>query len=150
MPERIRSRLENLSDLNVALRRRWELAEAFLPAANTLLAQLAHFESDLRVTLTGSVLRERPYDTEAAAPGGGQVAQAALQFPGGLGVLLWDSEEYLDASQSPDLLAGGRPTFVPLEQCSRALQALLLDQALPLIDQLMQTLAPCENKSCRS
>lgn len=150
MPESIRSRLENLSDLNVALRRRWELAEAFLPAANALLAQLAHFESDLHITLTGSVLRERPYDAEGAAPGGGQVAQAALQFPGGLGVLLWDSEEYLAASQSPDLLVGSHPTFIPLEQCSRALQGLLLDQTLPLIDRLLQTLAPGENDPCRS
>lgn len=144
----IERRLQELRNLNIHLRRRWEIAETFLPAVNALIEQLALLETDLRITFVGNVLRERPYDSQHSAMSSGQVAQAALRFPDGLGVLLWDGEEYLEASQqSAGLTADSERHFVPLNECSKALWALLVEEAITLLDQLLRTVKPHGEKS---
>jgi hypothetical protein len=67
----------------------------------------------------------------------GLVCQAALLVPGGLGVVLWDSEEYYLVSRTADgLEAGARHNFTPFSTCRPVIQQWLL----PQIDGLFQRL----------
>lgn len=152
MTEEYRSRLQRLQYLNVTLRRQWEIAETFLPEINRSLEQLAQLETTSRLLLLGPVLSNRPYNADQNVDDSGQVTQAALSFPGGLGVVFRDTEEFAaneGRQDRPDEELTRR--FVSCTDCDKALQTLLASAALPLIDRLLRTLAPGrETPSCRS
>jgi DNA invertase Pin-like site-specific DNA recombinase len=65
-----------------------------------------------------------------------------LPVPDGLGVVLWDSEEYAQWRDIPQgLEAEARSAFLPFEQCDAALKALLLPQIEPLLQPLRRRLS---------
>ena len=141
MTEDHRSRLQRLQDLNVSLRRQWEVAEALLPQFDLAIEQLAMLETSARFALSGPILWDRPYNSDQGADDRGQVAQAVLKFPGGLGVWFRDAEDYVagePCSGHLDSVAIDR--FVPFKRCDKALQSRLAAAVLPLVDQLIDTL----------
>lgn len=132
--------LDRLQQLNVDLRRRWEIAETFLPRLNDLLTQLALLEADRRYILAGAVLSERPYDAADLCRNSGQIAQSALMFPGGLGVLLWDSDEFCMSESSCEVPPDAIHRFVPLTECSKPYWIQLAESALPMVERLLRLL----------
>ncbi len=60
-------------------------------------------------------------------------------MPGGLGVILWDTEEYAELGRVPEgPESEARLHLQPFEKCEPALKALLLPQIEPLIQRLFE------------
>jgi hypothetical protein len=68
------------------------------------------------------------------------VVQAALCLPGGLGVVLWDSEEYTHLSEIPQGLEAEARMGFQAFKCEPAIKALLLPHLEALLHQLRRQL----------
>lgn len=67
-----------------------------------------------------------------------EVWQAALLLPGGIGVIVRDSDEYLDLpSDYQPCIAEARWRFVPFEECPPVAKALLAQHVEKLFDEVM-------------
>jgi hypothetical protein len=139
MTQTVSEMLAYLGELNVAIRRRLEVVEAMVPSINESLDQLARIKLLNETCVLGEVILRRNYSAKDGPSESGQLCQAALLLPGGVGVVLWDSEEYaaLEA-QPPRWDKEVIMRFLPFEDCFPALQALLLPQIRPLLGDLLQ------------
>ena len=71
----------------------------------------------------------------------GQVFQAALLVPGGFGVIVLDSEEYLDHQKDLIRATHDLPLrFMRFDECQSAIKALLLPEAHKLLGRLLTNL----------
>jgi len=134
--------VERLRQLNLTLRVQLDQAEARIPGINDLIQQLGAIDLLNDAALLGLVIYERHYDLSRGPHDSGQVLQSVLMIPGGIGVLLWDTEEYLAFRSTPE----PDPTtlklkFVPFDDCEGAVKALLLPQVQPLMELLMNRLS---------
>lgn len=130
--------LERLRMLNLVLRLRLEQAEARIPGINDLIQQLFAIELLPETALLGLVIFERHYSAQTGPQDSSQVLQAAILIPGGLGVVCWDSEDYLAfRNHLPENLQELFLKFVPFDRCGSAVKALLLPQVEPLMERLM-------------
>lgn len=135
------SLLERLRQLNLSLRLQLDQAEARIPAINDLIEQLGAIDLLCEAALLGLVIYERHYDLSKGPRDSGQVLQSALMIPGGIGVLLWDTDEYLAFRSDPDPNEASLfLKFVPFDDCEGAVKALLLPQIEPLMELLMNRL----------
>lgn len=130
--------LEKLRMLNLVLRLRLEQAEARIPGINDLIQQLFTIELVPETALLGLVIFERHYSARTGPQDSSQILQSALLIPGGLGVIFWDSEEYLAfRNHPPENLQELFLKFVPFDRCGSAVKALLLPQVEPLMERLL-------------
>jgi hypothetical protein len=81
MPEQLESCLEQLKSVNVEVRRRLELAELQVQAANGVIKQLATLELLSNELFLGEIILHRPYSAGWDETGTGQIIQAALAVP---------------------------------------------------------------------
>jgi hypothetical protein len=134
--------VEYLKWLNYWIQHCRDQAEAKMGEVNRLLGQLGETGFVHETVVLGEVIHHHYY---APRPGGNdsaQLVQAALCVPGGLGVVLWDSEEYSPWRDIPEgLAAEARLGFFPFELCDTVLKALLLPQIEPLLQQLRRRLS---------
>lgn len=120
------------------------IAEARAAGVNNLINDIWQFGLWSRASLLGPVIQTRNYAPQPGGHDSGQVIQSALLLPGGLGVVIWDSEFYLSLVDVPDGLEVAAAMYhVPFEQCCPAWRALLSDHIDPLVqkffDMLMRT-----------
>jgi len=135
----IRNYVEQLQYLNLLLRLHLEEAEVRIPEINDLIRQLFTIEFVPETALLGLVIYERHYSALTGPHDSSQVLQSALLIPGGLGVILWDSEDYLRFRNAPPVDQGELfLKFVPFDQCVSAVKALLLPQVQPLMELLLK------------
>jgi len=133
--------VEYLKWLNFWIRHCRDQAEAKMGEVNRLLGQLGETGFVHETVVLGEVIHHRYYAPLSGGNDSGQLVQAALCVPGGLGVVLWDSEEYSQWRDIPEgLEAEARPGFLPFERRDAALKALLLPQIEPLLQQLRRRL----------
>jgi hypothetical protein len=118
-------------------RQQLEQAETYVPALNAQLEQLGVIDLANDITLLGGVIHERPYAAGSGRDDSAQFSQAVLLAPEGIGAAVWDMEEYVENQKSPSgNEEQARLKFVPFDECSSAVKALLLPQVRPLLERL--------------
>jgi hypothetical protein len=61
---------------------------------------------------------------------------SALALPGGVGAVVWDSEELASVRDSPHYECEAFWRFVPFDECEPIVRALITSNLAPLFDQL--------------
>ncbi len=135
-------RLAHIKLMSFWARHAADQADAKMREVNFLLRQLGETGWIHETVILGPILLQRPYAPRPACSDAGQIVQAALCAPDGIGVVLWDGEEYAELKKVP----GGpeseaRVHLQPFEECEPALKALLLPHIEPLIDRLFIQMA---------
>ncbi len=134
MTEKLSDVIDRVQQANVMYRRQLELAEAQVPPLNDALTQLANLGLGNGHVILGDILHTNAYPAGTEA-GSGQVHQAAVIIPGGIGVAVWDSAEYdLFRRGQDDLEIEARNYFVPFDLCNSAIKAMLF----PCVEQLVK------------
>jgi hypothetical protein len=142
MSETLNRLTEELRQLNLRIRQQLELAEAELPVINDLINQLAVIDLANGVIILGDVVYQRPYNPGAGPSDSGQVMQAAIAIPGGLGLVLWDSEVFAASAATDNLEREARSRFLPFANCSSAWKALVMQHAESLIERFCFVVCP--------
>jgi hypothetical protein len=115
------------------VRQQLEIAEARVPRWNQLVQELWRVGLVPQTAILGRVIETRPYAPMAGGHASGQVVQAALLIPGGVGILLWDTEDFALLAREPDGLEDAAwAHHLPFESCQPAHQVALAEQ-LPLL-----------------
>jgi len=92
--------------------------------------------------ILGSVLQNRPYDPVPGGSTSGQVVQAALLVPGGMGILIWDSEDFFSLQQQEEGLEfSAWNVFLPWDRCSDAFQGFAATQYHYLVERFVNMFA---------
>ena len=138
----LRRGTETLAEMNLRLRRQLEVAEMLIPRLNEMLDQLHAIRLADSTVLAGRVIHQQPYLMSLGPQDSGQILQAALMLPGGFGVVVLDSEEYLDHQNAPIRTGNDlHSRFVRFDECQSAVKALLLPEAHKLLGRLFTNLA---------
>jgi hypothetical protein len=133
--------LAQLQNANLTLRKRLEIAQAIVPSLNANLARLLTIEALPKMAFVGGVIRQAPYAFGGGPVDSCQVFVAAIQIPGGVGVLLIDAEDYLVASRQQEGLEREALTkFVAFADCSPVIQATLLPHIAAMLARLCRWL----------
>jgi hypothetical protein len=127
---------EDLAQLTLNLRRAQEQAEAKVASVNQLIQQFAATGMLAETVILGDVLQTRAYAPRCGGNSSGQLVQAVLLVPGGFGVSVWDTEEYLEAKHINSIASETPVHFVPFSECCPAWKALLLPHVEPLFEKL--------------
>lgn len=115
------------------LRHQLEIAEARVPRWNQLVQEVWRVGLMSQTAILGRVIETRPYAPVEGGHSSGQVVQASLLIPGGVGVLLWDTEDFAFHSKIPDgLESHAWAHHVPFDRCESAHQVALADE-LPIL-----------------
>lgn len=123
---RLNDELLELSLRLLKLRRQMEIAEAQASSANCLVNAVWRMGLLPRTAYLGPVIHTRSYSPQLGGHDSGQVFQASLLVPGGLGASIWDTEEFAELSAIPDgLETAAFMRHIPFEQCEQAIRALL-------------------------
>jgi hypothetical protein len=128
--------LAHLKWLHFGIRHCCAQAEAKMGEVNRLVQQRAGTGFAQETVFLGEVIHPRYYPPAAHDRDCGQVAQAALCVPGGIGGVLWDAEQCPQLRTSPEGLKEAKVRFRPFERCEPVGKALLL----PHIEALRQGL----------
>jgi hypothetical protein len=128
--------LEQLRQINAALRQSLELAEARVAQVNELVTRLAASGLLNNRVLLGKIVFQRAYDA-AWDDGSWQVIQASLSSSQGFGAIFWDSEQLASLQNTPYLEVEALGLHRPFDQCPPAVKALLLHQIEPLLAELI-------------
>ncbi len=129
--------LEQLRALLVAARQAVEQAEALVGQLNARVSRLAQEGRVPRGVFLGRTIAS-PWGSETGPDGSGQVVQAVLLVPEGLGVSRFGAEAYDAYAQgSGGLEQEVRLTFVPFAQCQPGEKALFYSEMGFLIDQFL-------------
>lgn len=83
-------------------RHQLEIAEARVPRWNQLVQQFWQAGLIPQAAILGRVIETRPYAPIEGGHSSGQVVQASMLIPGGVAVLLWDTEDFVLQSEIPD------------------------------------------------
>jgi hypothetical protein len=142
MNQALENVVEHLKWLNFWIGHCCDQAEAKVGEINRLIQQLAGMGLVRETVLLGEVIPQRYGGPVPGGPASGQLVQAALCVPGGVGVVRWDAEA--DAPWCP-LPAGqeakARVNFRPYAGCEPALKTLLLRHIEPLLQSLWRRLS---------
>jgi len=137
MEEGLNSRIDRLQQLNLRWRQQLEVAETYIPPLNELLARLAPLDLMNGLLVLGDGTCYRAYNPEADRDDSALVYQAAAYVPDGIGVVVWDQDEYLEAARAPTgMEEQSRSKFLNFDLCSNGLQALLVEQVPGLLEKL--------------
>lgn len=128
-----------LQEFNLRLRRRLEEAEARIPELNELIERVASLGVLPDLVLLGKVALQRPYDTGQGPEDSSQVLQAALLVPGGLGAVIWDTEDLLSVREEPGgLVPHAKSRFFPFDELSPGEKGVLFAHFAPLVERLWE------------
>lgn len=135
MEQGLNSRIDRLQQLNARLRYRLEVAETYIPPLNELIERLASLSLMNGLLVLGEVVCLRAYNAEADHDESALVYQAAAAVPEGIGIIVWDEEEYLEAeSTNANMAQRARSKLLGYAFCSPGLKALLIDQTPFLLE----------------
>lgn len=114
-----------LAQLNVVFALNGEKVEAECQGLNDQIEAFFRNGAINSFAILGPVLMDRLYEG-AVPPESGQIIQAAIGLPGGLGVVFWDSEvEAMQSKETEDRQVRAIGSIVPVESLSPALRTLL-------------------------
>ncbi len=133
--------LELLRLRMLRFRHQLEIAEARVTGWNQLVRDLWRSGLLPQSAILGRVIETRPYAPMAGGHASGQVVQASLLIPGGVGVLLWDTEDFVLLANVPDgLESDAWAHHIPFESCQPAHQVALAEQLSLLIGRFVRLL----------
>lgn len=125
----------------LCMKRESYIAEARAAGLSSLIHEIWQFGWVSRTSLLGPVIQTRSYAPQAGGRDSGQIIQSALLVPEGLGVVIWDTEEFVELADIPDGLEAQAPLRqIPFEQCNPAWRALLCEHIEPLVERLFDLL----------
>jgi hypothetical protein len=134
---------QKLHEFNVFIRRLLEEAELRIPRINQIIEQVAIVGLAADLVLMGGVVAQLPYAASHGPHDSGQVLQAVLVVPGGIGVAIWDSEELIQFRNLPEPPAHQiRARFVRFDDMLAAEKALIMLHAGPLLLRLCSVVLP--------
>jgi hypothetical protein len=143
------SHLEQLRALLVAAGQAVEQAEALVGQFNDRVSRLAQDGRVPRGVFLGRTIAS-PWGTEATPGESGQVVQAVLLVPEGLGVSRFGAEAYDAYAQgSGGLEQEVRLTFVPFARCQPGEKALFYSEMGFLVDQFLASAVRASNTTAR-
>jgi hypothetical protein len=117
--------LQRLKDFSLRMTHDLEMIEAKVPAINDLVEQLSRLDLVGPNLITGQVVFQRPANA-IYGQDTGEVIQSALAVPGGLGVIIWDCDTYLEATNDPTCLEReGLKRFVAFDDLPAGFKATL-------------------------
>ena len=129
-----------LHDWDASVRQLADQAEARITDANALIHDL-HRAGRVRAhILLGPVLSVRPYDPGCGPEDSGQVTQAVLVVPDGLGVVFWDTEDWHATPTGRDREREARHLFTPIAACRPFLRVQVLPFAADLLARLVRSI----------
>jgi hypothetical protein len=129
---------DRLRAWDLGARRLAEQAEACVAEADALVRAL-HRAGRLRpAVILGAVMGVRPYDPGQGSEDSGQVVQAVLLVPEGVGVLFWDTEDLHLIPHGPDRDREARQLFTPLANLRPLMRVQLLPYAAELLARLFE------------
>ena len=124
MPNKSEQVARELRRLNHQLRHLSEQAEGKAHEVNLELKKLASTGLLRDLVILGPIIRNSAtFDPNDSS--GGQGGQAALLGSGGIGVALWDLQDFLDARNTERLEADAFVHFIPFDQCDATTKASL-------------------------
>lgn len=127
--------------LTIWLHHAAEQAEAHVERANRLIRKLTDSGLLAEGVILGAVIYERRYIPGQGRSDSAQLVQAVLHLPKGLGVVLWDSEEYVQLEPQQHVLEEEvMSKFSPFAECELAIKALYLPHLPELMDKLRKRL----------
>jgi hypothetical protein len=122
---------------NLGVRRLAEQAEARVADVTDLVREL-HAAGRVRsAVILGPVMDVRPYDPGYGPDDSGQVVQAVLLVPEGLGLVYWDTEDRQAVSPGPDREREARRLFTPAAGLRPLVRVQILPYAAELISRLI-------------
>jgi hypothetical protein len=125
-----------LSALNLQIKHDMEQAEAKVERVSHLVRELGTTGLVGREVLLGGHF-DRSFDPDDGPHDSGQVVQAALLIPEGLGVCLWDPEEFSALQTAYEgLVPNARLRFQSFDRCSPEEKKFLL----PFIEEMLEDL----------
>lgn len=130
---------DRLRDWDAGVRRLAEQAEARVADADALVRDLYRAGRVRAKVLLGPVMSVRPYDPGCGPEDSGQVTQAVLLVPEGLGVVFWDTEDLHALPPGADREREARRRFTPIAQCRPILRIHTLPCAVELLARLVRT-----------
>lgn len=133
---------DRLRDWDLGVRGLAEQAEARIAEADTLIRELHRAGRVRPHVLFGPVMSVRPYDPGCGPEDSGQVTQAVLVVPDGLGVVFWDTEEFHLYPAGRARAQEARRLFVPVASCPPLLRVQLLPFAADLVACLVRSATP--------
>ena len=134
-------RFDDITLRLLCMKRDASMAEARVAGLNDLVNDIWKFGLGSRTSLLGPIIQTRNYMPKPGGHDSGQVIQSALLVPGGLGVVVWDSECYLAFGDVPEGLEAAAAMYhVPFELCSPVWRALLNEHIQSLTDKLFDML----------
>jgi hypothetical protein len=139
----VSQRIQQLRTLNIQLRRQLEVAEAQVPVINDLLKQLDTIQLGCKRAFLDPVIYQRLYDRGYGPEDSCQVIQATAVAGHGLGVTLWDIDEYQAFCKRPWLDDHTVLVhFVAFDDLESSIKALLMPQVEPLLNRICQQILP--------
>ena len=123
------------------LRHQLEIAEARVPRWNQLVQELWRAGLMSQTAILGRLIETRSYPPVEGGHSSGQVVQASLLIPCGVGVLFWDTEDFVLHSKISDgLESHAWAHHVPFDRCEPAHQVALADELPMLIGGFVRSL----------
>jgi len=124
-----------LQEFNLAIRQNLEEAEAKIPEFNELIDRVASLDILPNLVLLGDIVMQRPYCVVSGPVDSGQILQATLLLPGGLGATVWDTEEYLALEQEYDGISRHAAShFFAFDELSPGEKGILFSHLEPLVE----------------
>ncbi len=136
--------LDHLRRLSQRVRQQLDQANALILRVNQQIRTLTELDVALAgLVLTGRVIHRQPYTENPWQLISERVFQATLVTPEGIGLTVWDSEDYITVhnEQEPDL-SEYRVRFQPYSRLTPVLRSRLLHEAIPLAEALIDMLGP--------
>jgi hypothetical protein len=136
MKSRFDEMAEQLASLNLQIKHDIEQAEAKVERVNQLALELGRSGLLARQVILG-VAFERPYDADSPLQDSGQIIQAVLRIPEGLGVCVWDMEEFVALqSSAAGLESRAGIVFQPYDACGAAEKRFVV----PFLEEMLEDL----------
>lgn len=137
MKQNIHELFDSLRRHVTAMRQVCEQMEGKIEAINQGLHLLKQTGLTNEIVILGRIIHQAAYPPRAGGNDSGQVYQGALLVPHGIGVVVWDSEEYVQLEDVPQALEeSAQVHFLQFCQCKLAWKLALLAEVEEFLSRL--------------
>jgi hypothetical protein len=128
---------EGLQRQVLAMRQVCEQMEGKIEAINQGLRVLEETGLTNEIVILGKIVHRSAYAPRAGGNDSGQLYQAALLVPKGIGVVIWDTEEFVQLENVPQALEAEAPLhFLAFAECKLAWKLALVAEVELLLQRL--------------
>jgi len=129
--------VSQLQELHLLICHYREQAEAKIVQVNQVIRCIGDSGLLYDTVICGPIILQRNYSPVRGGHDSGEVVQAVLHVPHGIGIVRWNSDELANVHDVPEALESQAcRDFVPFEQCEPVAKALLWPHIEPLLGEL--------------